>query len=94
MVDSANSAAQRALDREHADMRMPGTGGLAVVREVRQQAKTMVMVINTGVSSEAIVVEAVHLGTNGYLTKPFGVDRVLGVTAKALDAAAAQPVAA
>jgi excisionase family DNA binding protein len=68
------------------DVRMPGTDGLAVVREARRQSSTMSIVIITGASSEAIAIEAINLGVNGYLTKPFGVERVLAVAARALGA--------
>lgn len=71
------------------DVRMPGTDGLAVVREARRQSGTMSIVIITGASSEAIAIEAINLGVNGYLTKPFGVERVLAVAARALGAAPA-----
>lgn len=66
------------------DVRMPGVDGLAVVREARRQSSTMSIVIITGASSEAIAIEAINLGVNGYLTKPFGVERVLAVAARAL----------
>jgi excisionase family DNA binding protein len=69
------------------DVRMPGTDGLAVVREARRQSNSMSIVIITGASSEAIAIEAINLGVNGYLTKPFGVERVLAVAARALGAA-------
>jgi excisionase family DNA binding protein len=68
------------------DVRMPGTDGLAVVREARRQSSTMSIVIITGASSEAIAIEAINLGVNGYLTKPFGVERVLAVATRALGA--------
>jgi excisionase family DNA binding protein len=68
------------------DVRMPGVDGLAVVREARRQSSTMAIVIITGASSEAIAIEAINLGVNGYLTKPFGVERVLAVAARALGA--------
>lgn len=71
------------------DVRMPGTDGLAVVREARRQSNSMSIVIITGASSEAIAIEAINLGVNGYLTKPFGVERVLAVAARALGAAPA-----
>ncbi len=74
------------------DVRMPGTDGLAVVREARRQSSTMSIVIITGASSEAIAIEAINLGVNGYLTKPFGVERVLAVAARALGAAPASPL--
>lgn len=71
------------------DVRMPGVDGLAVVREARRLSSTMAIVIITGASSEAIAIEAINLGVNGYLTKPFGVDRVLSVAARALGGARA-----
>jgi excisionase family DNA binding protein len=66
------------------DLRMPGIDGLGVIREARRQSTNMSIVIITGASSEAAAIEAINLGVNGYLTKPFGVDRVLAVTARAL----------
>lgn len=71
------------------DVRMPGVDGLTVVREARRQSRTMAIVIITGASSEAIAIEAINLGVNGYLTKPFGVERVLAVVARALSTARA-----
>jgi len=35
-------------------------------------------------SSEAIAIEAINLGVKGYLTKPFGVEKVLAVASRAL----------
>jgi len=71
------------------DVRMPGIDGLTVVREARRQSSTISIVIITGASSEAIAIEAINLGVNGYLTKPFGVERVLAVAARALGSSAA-----
>jgi ActR/RegA family two-component response regulator len=44
----------------------------------------MPIVIITGESSEATAIEAINLGVTGYLTKPFGTERVLSVTARSL----------
>lgn len=66
------------------DIRMPGIDGLTVVREARRRSTTISIVIITGASSEAVAIEAINLGVNGYLTKPFGIDRVLAVAARAL----------
>jgi excisionase family DNA binding protein len=70
------------------DVRMPGTDGLAVVRAARRLSSSLSIVIITGASSEAVAIEAINLGVNGYLTKPFGVERVLAVAARALGPAA------
>lgn len=66
------------------DVRMPRMDGLSLVRETRRQSATMPIVIITGESSEATAIEAINLGVTGYLTKPFGMERVLSVTARSL----------
>jgi DNA-binding response OmpR family regulator len=63
--------------------------GLSLVREARHQSATLPIVIITGMSSEATAIEAINLGVTGYLTKPFGMERVLAITARSLREAAA-----
>lgn len=67
-----------------ADLRMPGTDGLGVIREARKYQADLPVIIITGFSSEASAIEAVNLGVSGYLTKPFRVPQVLAAAAKAL----------
>ena len=66
------------------DLRMPGVDGLAVIREARRLKVDIPVIIVTGYSSEATAIEAINLGVQGYLTKPFRVPRVLAAAAKAL----------
>lgn len=66
------------------DLRMPGVDGLAVIREARRLKADIPVIIVTGYSSEASAIEAINLGVQGYLTKPFRVPRVLAAAAKAL----------
>jgi excisionase family DNA binding protein len=66
------------------DLRMPGVDGLTVIREARRLKADLPVIIITGYSSEASAIEAVNLGVQGYLTKPFRVPRVLAAAAKAL----------
>jgi excisionase family DNA binding protein len=67
-----------------ADLRMPGVDGLQLIREARRYSATLKVIIVTGYSSESAAIEAVNLGVNGYLTKPFRVAQVLSAVAKAL----------
>lgn len=67
-----------------ADLRMPGTDGLSVIREARRFNSALKVIIITGYSTEASAIEAVNLGVTGYLTKPFRVPQVLAAAAKAL----------
>jgi excisionase family DNA binding protein len=66
------------------DLRMPGVDGLTVIREARRLKADIAVIIVTGYSSEASAIEAINLGVQGYLTKPFRVPRVLAAAAKAL----------
>ena len=66
------------------DLRMPGVDGLSVIREARRLKADIPVIIVTGFSSEASAIEAINLGVQGYLTKPFRVPRVLAAAAKAL----------
>ena len=56
------------------DLRMPGRGGLELVRELRAlDASTRILVL-TGYGSIATAVEAVRLGALNYAPKPADVD--------------------
>ena len=66
------------------DLRMPGVDGLGVIREARRLKADIPVLIVTGYSTEASAIEAINLGVQGYLTKPFRVPRVLAAAAKAL----------
>ena len=66
------------------DLRMPGLDGLTVIREARRLKADIPVIILTAYSSEASAIEAINIGVQGYLTKPFRVPRVLAAAAKAL----------
>jgi excisionase family DNA binding protein len=66
-----------------ADLRMPGTDGLALIREARRFNTALRVIIITGYSNESSAIEAVNLGVAGYLTKPFRVPQVLAALARA-----------
>lgn len=67
-----------------ADLRMPGMDGLSLIREARRLHPQLPVIIITGYSSEASAIEAVNLGVNGYLIKPFRVSQVLAAVARTL----------
>lgn len=66
------------------DLRMPGVDGLTVIREARRLKSDISVIIVTGYSTEASAIEAINLGVQGYLTKPFRVPRILHAAARAL----------
>ena len=67
-----------------ADLRMPGTDGLTLIREARRLQPSLRVIIITGYSSESAAIEAVNLGVVGYLVKPFRVPQILSAVARAL----------
>lgn len=73
-----------AYDLLIADLKMPGMDGLTLIRQARRIKPSLPVIIITGFSSESSAIEAVNLGVDGYLTKPFRVPQVLAAAAKAL----------
>jgi two-component system, response regulator RegA len=59
------------------DLRLPGTSGLAVIRDLKQLDPSTVVVVLTGYGSIATAVEAVKLGAASYLTKPADADQIV-----------------
>ncbi len=90
-VDTAGDGAA-ALDRIRAfsydlliaDLKMPGMDGLTLIRQAKRVKADLPVIIITGFSTESSAIEAVNLGVDGYLTKPFRVPQVLAAAAKAL----------
>lgn len=59
------------------DLKMPGTGGLTVLRELLAELPDLKIIILTGYGSIATALEAVRLGALDYLTKPADADQIL-----------------
>lgn len=83
-ADEAISLA-RTESPEHAivDLKMPGRGGLEVVRELHEIDPSTKILVLTGYGSIATAVDAVRLGAVGYLAKPADVDDLLAAFARA-----------
>lgn len=75
---------QQHYDLLISDLKMPNVDGLALIREARHLDASLPVLIITGYSSEQSAIEAVNLGVNGYLTKPFRAPQVLAATARAI----------
>jgi two-component system response regulator RegA len=59
------------------DLRMPGTSGLDIVRDLRNLDPTSTIVMLTGFGSIATAIAATKLGADHYLSKPVDVDEIL-----------------
>lgn len=60
------------------DLRLPGIGGLDVVRALHDLDSATRIVVLTAYGSIATAVEAVRCGAAEYLQKPVGVDQIMG----------------
>lgn len=60
------------------DLRIGDESGLKLVAQLAQRDPEMRCVVLTGYASVATAVEAIKLGATNYLTKPAGVDQIIG----------------
>ncbi len=58
------------------DLGLPDRDGLAVIADIRARAATPILVLSAR-DAEAVKVEALDLGADDYVQKPFGVDELL-----------------
>lgn len=58
------------------DLGLPDRDGLTVIRDIRAKGATPIVVLSAR-SAEAMKVEALDLGADDYVGKPFGVDELL-----------------
>ncbi len=64
------------------DLRMPGMGGLELIRQLHQIDPGMRIIVLTGYGSIATAVEAVHRGAIDYLTKPVDTEQIIAAFAR------------
>jgi two-component system response regulator HydG len=58
------------------DLRLPGTNGLEVLREIKRRRPDIVVVIMTGYATVQSAVQAMKAGAYDYITKPFNFDEL------------------
>ena len=73
------------------DVRLPGMDGLTALRQIRQIAGPVPVVVITAFGNLTTAVEAVRDGAVEYLTKPFDLERLVSAVHRALFAAGDQP---
>ncbi len=68
---------RRAPDLLVLDLGLPGVDGLEVIRRLRGDGATLPIIVLSSRADEAGKVEALDLGADDYVTKPFGMDELL-----------------
>ncbi len=67
------------------DLKMPGTSGMDLIRHVRENIKDTEIIMITGYASVEGAVQALKLGAEEYLPKPFTDEELLGAVNRALE---------
>jgi two-component system KDP operon response regulator KdpE len=68
---------RRSPDLVMLDLGLPGVDGLEIIRQMREAGSVVPIIVLTSRTDEAGKVEALDLGADDYVTKPFGVDELL-----------------
>ena len=64
------------------DMRMPGLGGLALLKEIKSHNKDLPVIMMAAFGEEGKVLDALQAGANNFLVKPFNNDTLLSAIKK------------
>jgi len=73
------------------DLRLPGMGGLEIVRQLRAADETICIIVLTGYGSIATALAATRLGASHYLSKPADADEILGAYQRIVSGGAEAP---
>jgi two-component system response regulator AtoC len=86
---SAEEALELLQQSEYAvaivDLKIPGTDGLSLTKEIRDRWSDLDVIIITGYASIRGAVEAIRQGASDYITKPFEREEILLATEKVLE---------
>lgn len=79
-------ASRESFDVALLDLRMPGPPGMEVLRRLKQDSPSLMVIIITGFATIDSAVEAVKSGAYNYLPKPFTPEALTAVVTKAVTA--------
>ncbi len=65
------------VDLVISDIMMPGRSGVELLRDLKKVNHDIAVLMITGLSDMNTAMECVHLGADDYITKPFGINRVV-----------------
>jgi response regulator RpfG family c-di-GMP phosphodiesterase len=68
---------EQPIDLVISDIMMPGRSGVELLRDLKKVDPDIAVLMITGLSDMNTAMECVHLGADDYITKPFGINRVV-----------------
>ncbi|MQA31685.1 MAG: response regulator [Luteitalea sp.] len=78
-AEAVTTLSHRFVDMAFVDLRMPGTDGIDLLRQIRETVPACDVVLMSGFATIDSAVQAVKLGARDYLTKPLDFERVTGL---------------
>ncbi len=66
------------------DLMLPGTGGIEILKRIREQQAGLEVIILTAHGSLETAIEALRMGAYDYLAKPFGINTVRSAVKRAM----------
>ncbi len=72
------------------DVNLPDTSGIKVLKELKRMDETVNVIMITADNSVKTAVHAMKLGAYDYITKPFNIEELMQLTAKAIEKTALQ----
>ncbi|MDI7277326.1 MAG: ATP-binding protein [Anaerolineae bacterium] len=85
-VAAVEEAQHQHYDLLVADVKMPGISGLRAFRLIKSFSPDTIGLIITGFGTLEMAIEALRLGVNAFILKPFGPDELKAAVARALEA--------
>ncbi|MGQ9518074.1 MAG: response regulator, partial [Anaerolineae bacterium] len=82
--EALNKAREQTFDLLLTDIKMPGLGGLELARALKEGNANLVCVTMTGFSTMNLAIEALRLGIDEFIVKPFTPDELVSSVGKAL----------
>lgn len=76
---------EKTFDLVLTDLKMPGLGGLVLLKEVKTRSPETLVILITGYASLRSAIEAIREGAYDYLTKPFQLDQLYIVVKNAVE---------
>ena len=80
VADSAEHAYRQleaqGIDVVLLDLKLPGTGGLEALRQIRERKPDVVVIVVTGYGTVHSAVQAMKIGAYDYMTKPFSMEEL------------------
>lgn len=68
---------EQPIDLVISDIMMPGRSGVELLRDLKKVDPDIAVLMITGLSDMNTAMECIHLGADDYITKPFGINRVV-----------------